>query len=381
MPVSFLDILVLLGALQGFIVSAILFLSKKEGISNRLLGTLLLFMSMASLNIYLINQPWFNQSTSLSILHEVIPMVIFMPAGPLIYFYIRSFYENDFRIGKAQKAHFYPVILDLFPHLVVVFYIVGIMGGFLKPNNPAWGRLIDQYNTYVDIPRWISLAAYIWLSWKYMQLNKLKVKEVRNSFLLWPGQLILAFGLFLVIWLLHLIPYIIPAYSEKMLNLVGWYPVYIPGAVLIYWLSIKSYQLLHQQIKKDKKNVGVLNSLSGKTIGEAIKVLKDSMDKDQLFLNPELNLAMLSEHTSLPPKIISAILNQELNTSFSTFINEYRIKEIKYRILQPQNQNLTIAGIAFDCGFNSQPTFQRAFKASTGHSPTEYLQNATQRQK
>ena len=158
MPVSFLDILVLLGALQGFIVSAILFLSKKEGISNRLLAAVLLLMSMASLNIYLINQPWFNQSTALSLAHEVIPMVIFMPVGPLLYFYICSYYERDFRIGKSRRVHFYPVLLDLLPHFVVVFYIIGIMSGFLKPDNPGWGTFIDQYNTYVDIPRWLSLA-------------------------------------------------------------------------------------------------------------------------------------------------------------------------------------------------------------------------------
>ncbi|MFI5155106.1 MAG: helix-turn-helix domain-containing protein [Chitinophagales bacterium] len=380
MAVSFLDVLVLLGGLQGFIVAAILFLSKRSGITNRLLGTLLLLMSLASLNIFLINQPWFNQSTALNIAHEIIPMVIFMPAGPLIYFYIRSFYERDFRIERAQRIHFYSVILDLIPHVVVLIYIFGILAGFLKSGNPAWGSFVDQYNTYVDIPRWISLLLYLWLSFKYMRLNRLKIKAIKPEISTWPGQLIIAFGIFLIIWLLHLIPYIIPAYSDKMLNLVGWYPIYIPGAIIIYWLSIKSYQLIYQQIMQEKRTSILLSSLSGSAIGEAIKRLKDSMEKDKAFLNPDLNLNMLAEHTGLSAKLISAILNQELNSSFSGFINEYRIKEIKHRILQPMNNNLTIAGIAFDCGFNSQPTFQRVFKASTGLTPTEFLQKSIQNQ-
>jgi len=42
------------------------------------------------------------------------------------------------------------------------------------------------------------------------------------------------------------------------------------------------------------------------------------------------------------------------------------------------NSNLTIAGIAYDCGFNSQPTFHRAFKSITGITPKEYLQKNSQ---
>jgi len=38
--------------------------------------------------------------------------------------------------------------------------------------------------------------------------------------------------------------------------------------------------------------------------------------------------------------------------------------------------NLTIAGIAFECGFNSQATFQRTFKELTGQSPSEFRKTA-----
>jgi AraC-like DNA-binding protein len=42
-------------------------------------------------------------------------------------------------------------------------------------------------------------------------------------------------------------------------------------------------------------------------------------------------------------------------------------------MLNPDNQHLTIAGIAYEAGFNSQATFQRVFKNSVGISPSEYL--------
>ena len=378
MSSNILDILVLMGALQGFIISAMLIWSKKKVLPDRLLGSLLFFMSLASLNIYLINQSWFTGNQTLSILHEIIPLVIFMPAGPLIYFYQRSYFEKDFKLGRREKRQFYPVIIDLFPHLLVTFYILGMATGLLGSANGALGRFIDDFNTYSDIPRWVSLGIYTWLSWRYLRSINLKMNRQSRLLTGWPGQLILAFWIFIGIWFIHLVPYLIPSLSERFLNLVGWYPIYIPGTVLIYWLSIKAYQLIFTRNKPTEKSSLFFDSIPRNEIDQAIGRLKNSMEREKLYLNPELNLQGLAAHTALPPKLISAILNQELKKNFSAFVNEYRIAELQSRMIQPEHNHMTLAGIAFDCGFNSQPTFQRAFKAATGKTPSEYMNSLHQ---
>ena len=97
------------------------------------------------------------------------------------------------------------------------------------------------------------------------------------------------------------------------------------------------------------------------------------MEEEKLWMNPALNLSLLTKHTGIPSKTISAVLNQHLNKSFNEFINGYRIDAIKSRLLSAEDKNLTIAGLAYECGFNSQPTFQRAFKSIQGESPSEFL--------
>jgi AraC-like DNA-binding protein len=57
-------------------------------------------------------------------------------------------------------------------------------------------------------------------------------------------------------------------------------------------------------------------------------------------------------------------------------VNEYRVAMFKEKILLPEMNHLTIAGIAVDCGFNSQATFQRTFKEITGKSPSEFRKAA-----
>jgi AraC-like DNA-binding protein len=54
-------------------------------------------------------------------------------------------------------------------------------------------------------------------------------------------------------------------------------------------------------------------------------------------------------------------------------VNEYRVEAVKRRMLDPAQPPLTLVGLAFECGFNSQATFQRAFRSATGQSPGEYL--------
>jgi len=80
----------------------------------------------------------------------------------------------------------------------------------------------------------------------------------------------------------------------------------------------------------------------------------------------------MAEATGFTQKIISAVLNQHLQKSFNEFVNQYRVNEFKEKIQSPQTNNLTIAGIALECGFNSQATFQRTFKEITGKSPSEF---------
>jgi len=355
--------LILLGALQGFIISAMLLLSKRCRQSNRILAALIFLMALASLYLYVTGTSWYAHSPIIIFLSNFIPMIIIMPMGPLIYFYIRSFNDSSFVFKKKYRTHFYTVLIDLIPQLTAIFYVTGLIFKFIPKNNAPWGLFIDQYNIYSDIPRWISISIYLWISHKYLKSLSHPIP--------WLTQFVRIFTGFQVIWLCFLIPYVIPRYSNRLLDLFNWYPVYIPLSILIYWLGIKGYLASQAQTdnQKNKKSPTMDKHLGEELVDRLKKVMED----EKLWLDPALNLSLLSNHTGIPAKTISAVLNQHLNKSFNEFINAYRIDAIKTRLLSPADKNLTIAGLAYECGFNSQPTFQRAFKSIQGESPSEFL--------
>ncbi|HEV3221513.1 MAG TPA: helix-turn-helix domain-containing protein [Puia sp.] len=360
---GFLETLILLGSLQGFIISVVLFLSKNSRQSNRILAVLIFLMSLASFNLYMTGSTWYSHSPIIIFLSNFIPMIIIMPMGPLIYFYIRSFSDPAFLFKRKYRIHFYPVLIDLVPYLTAVFYVTGLIFKFLPKNDAPWGHFIDQYDVYSDIPRWLSISIYLWIANKYLISN--------SNATPWLKQFVRMFTVFQVIWLCYLIPYVIPRFSNRLVDFFDWYPVYIPMSVLIYWLGIKGYLVSQAQNEnhKSRKSSPLDRQLSEGLVDR----LKKVMEEEKLWMDPALNLSILSTHTGIPAKTISAVLNQHLNKSFNEFINSYRIAAIKARLLSSTNKNLTIAGLAYECGFNSQPTFQRAFKNIQGESPSEFL--------
>ena len=372
---AFLRTIILLGAVQGFILSSLLFFSKKKRLPNRLLALLIFLISLASLKLYGVQEGWFGTIPLLRMIDTFIPLIIIMPIGPLMFFYIRSFLNPDFRLTKKDRIHFYPILVDLVPQLTAIIFCLGLLTHTVKNNPGPWGYFIDTYNVYSDIPRWISVSWYVWRAARYLSSAPHAAGAAANEPLArfkWLRQLIRLFQVFQGIWLIYLIPYLIPRYTDRLLNWVDWYPVYVPMAVLIYWLGIKGY-IISQREFPVKKETGNPTPLTAAEVEQAIAALKKTMATDKLYLNPTLTVSLVAVHTSLPPKTISAVLNQHLHKSFNEFVNGYRIHEIQQRLLQPESKDFTIAGVAYECGFNSQPTFQRAFKSITGLSPREYL--------
>jgi AraC-like DNA-binding protein len=374
MVTSFFNTIILLGCIQGLIVSSLLFFSKRNRRPNRILAALILLISMACFNLYGSYQNWFH-SDLLNFIVQLIPLVMVMPFGPLIYFYVQSSLDPGFTITKKQRRHFYPVLIDLVPSLTVIVFIVGILTKVLKNKPGPWGAFIDNYNVYADIPRWLSVTIYVWLSAKHLSAFKSKKQGNLNgqaTGFKWLHQFTRLFMVFQAIWLLYLVPYTIPKYTDWMLNTFDWYPLYIPMAILVYWLGIKGYLISQQQIPADKKINGNNTALPAVLIQQVTTALKKAMEDDKVFLNPNCNLAIMAEVTGFAQKTISAVLNQHLQKSFNEFVNGYRVAVFKEKIRLPEMNNFTIAGIALECGFNSQATFQRTFKDITGKSPSEY---------
>lgn len=148
-----------------------------------------------------------------------------------------------------------------------------------------------------------------------------------------------------------------------------YYPIEITLVLFIYWIAFVGYhrmKLIYIQTPKFATSIE-------DNAEEIFSQLKSIVERDKVYLDPGLTRQKLAEHTGINAKTISAILNQHANRSFNDFVNYYRVREVCEDLLSSKNKHLTISGVALASGFNSQATFQRAFKNIKGMSPKEYL--------
>lgn len=86
-----------------------------------------------------------------------------------------------------------------------------------------------------------------------------------------------------------------------------------------------------------------------------------------------MTISRLASHIDLPEHRLRRLINKGLGyRNFSAFINEYRIAEARRRLSDPAHRKVQILTIALELGYASIGPFNRAFKALTGVTPTEY---------
>ena len=115
------------------------------------------------------------------------------------------------------------------------------------------------------------------------------------------------------------------------------------------------------------------SGLKKKDVARYIKLLENHMEKDKPYKDRELTIFDLSDQLQIPRHFLSEVINEHLGKNFYTLVNEYRLEEVKKRMLDPAFKHLTILAIAYDAGFNSKSSFNTIFKQKTGMTPTQYL--------
>jgi len=131
--------------------------------------------------------------------------------------------------------------------------------------------------------------------------------------------------------------------------------------------ELKQEQALTQ--KKDSAKKYQRSALSSEQSGRIAAKINTVMETEKLYLDANLSLQKLASYLAISPNYISQTLNETLSINFFDFVNQWRIKAAKPKIIANQD---TVLNIALDVGFNARSSFYKAFKQETGQTPSEF---------
>jgi AraC-like DNA-binding protein len=104
------------------------------------------------------------------------------------------------------------------------------------------------------------------------------------------------------------------------------------------------------------------------------------MTVERIYRQEGLTIAVLAARLDVPEYRLRQAINEGLGyRNFNAFLNRYRIDEAKAALADPSQREVPVLTIAIDAGFQSIGPFNRAFKAATGLTPTEFRRDALAR--
>ncbi|MCR4603674.1 MAG: helix-turn-helix domain-containing protein [Prevotella sp.] len=96
------------------------------------------------------------------------------------------------------------------------------------------------------------------------------------------------------------------------------------------------------------------------------------MDREQLYLRSDLKLQDVAVALQTNSSYVSECINSLRDQSFSQFVNTYRVHHAQELLRSQHDLKTTI--VATESGFSTEASFFRNFKAVTGMTPREWLQ-------
>jgi AraC-like DNA-binding protein len=297
------------------------------------------------------------------------PFSIAYSYGVLVWFYTLNLTDSR----REFKLKDLPVFLPTIVYLTFRFYLFSHDLEWKDWFTYSYGRFsgtiifVTEFIWNVIFLRF-SIRHYrkyrAWLNENYSDTEKIKFDWLRNFLYIFTFILILG-GLFdFTNSFIFYLSYIQFFYFEIVLSLATYYL-----AVAGY---LRSKTIEQNFTEKEAEAIEERKTLlSEKELEKLKNRLENLMKNDKIYLEPNLTLNDLSKQMGVNSTVLSYTVNSGFGKNFNDFVNEFRINDVKEKLKKADDS--TLLGVAFDCGFNSKATFNRAFKKFTGVSPKEFL--------
>ena len=287
--------------------------------------------------------------------------------GPLIWLYVSASTDSDYRWRAENWLHFLlPALyygISLWCWSLPMEQKDSLEAGLLGP--------IDTLIAYLSLAVYTGYSFRRWRTFQFFQRQEYARNDQKTE--RWLLRFLLVFSGYLLFDLAFSI-------CGNLFNFwyTEWYWLHLSRAGMLYYLSVMGWAFVQNdalpiQLLSVREEEGRKNLFPEEELPLRIARLRSFMEQEKAYLNPDLTLTELAQQTGMNTAQLSFVINNGLGKNFNDFINQYRVEAVKSSLQDPSLAHLSLLGVAFECGFNSKTTFNRAFKKLTGNAPSGYL--------
>lgn len=300
------------------------------------------------------------------------PFSIAYSYGVLVWFYTLNLTDSKRKFQAKDLYFFIPTFIYLAIRFFLFAQTLEWKDWFGENYGRSWANFVFVTELFWNLAfLYFSIAHYRkyrqWLNENFSDTEKVKFDWLRNFLYIFTSVLILGALFDFTNSFLFKLSYIQFFYFEIVLALATYY-LAVAGYLRSQTIELDFSERKSEEIEQRKTLLpeNELEKLKNK--------LSELMTKDKIYLEPNLTLTDLSRKIGVNSTVLSYAINNGFGKNFNDFVNEFRISEVKEKLTSGDDSSLL--NVAFDCGFNSKATFNRAFKKFTGISPKEFAQNS-----
>lgn len=333
-----------LGVFNGILLSLYLFFfTKQKSLAKYLLGALILALSIRIGKSVLL---YFDRDLPKIYLQIGLSACLFI--GPFLYFYLKAVVQDIRTFPKRWK-----LIVSCLAVCIVSIGTFRPYAGYPE----FWNDYVvgSIYLTWLLFVILAGFAIRLILKKAIRQFNKLLPSE-KWLVAIYLANVIIATAFYLAFfgfsWAFYMSG---PLVFSFFLYLLAF------GYFNAGWFEIETKKPLEKYSNKK------IESPEAKALLEQLDVL---MKTKHIYTDSTLKLNDVAVQLKIPAHQLSQLLNDNLGKSYSSFVNEYRIRRA-CELVETQH-NLTLEGIGYEVGFRSKSTFFTTFKKMMGVTPSQY---------
>ncbi len=286
------------------------------------------------------------------------PFAITLAVAPLLWLYATALVDR--RWPSRAWCHLLPAAAQF----------LFLAAGFLLPMplKEAWAdRAMPTYGVIAGIGTVAGLAWYGLASLRLLRRYRESLAGQRSDdtrfAAAWLSRAIGAALVLLPIWATYAVWDAIAPLGY--INLMG---LHLAIAAFALYLAVEGWR--HAALRfpvLDDTPAEPIPARDWKVLGEewAARVRAEGWARD-----PDLSLATMARHLGTNTSYLSRALNEGLGTGFSAFVNAIRSETVAAALRAGDRR--PVLDLALDAGFASKASFNRAFQARFGQSPTAY---------
>ncbi len=313
-----------------------------------------------------------------------IPVPLTLLVMPLSYLYIRSTLNNENGFKKKDLIHLLPFVVFTINYLPFYFMPFGEKAALVN-------KVIEDISLTIShqdgiLPEWLSVVTRVASMIFYLILIGFFLKKYykhnsssRPHFLKIKKWVYTLFKFQILYWVgLNILYFVFGLKLQKITEGDVLFDFMAGTIVSLFFLRISTYLLMNPNLL-----LGLNNKLAP-NISEEVEPSKSSGDfeiihqyvfHDDFYKDSTLNITQVAANTNMSPRNISIAISDQGFENFKHYINDLRVSLVKEKLTADVLKSYSIEAITIDCGFNSTPTFYRAFKKKYNQTPTKFLKN------